>query len=254
MKEATRGRPTEGNPSATKNTTLRYDRHLRRTIATVLLLLQGACSGASPTEPPTTTAHDAASTDGADSEGGPSRDAGTSDAGFSEAGTSDGGTSDGSTSDGSTSDGSASDGNTSTTDAHVAPEASVDAAGGCFLSTVGVFGQCITTADCTALGEHTSTAGFCPGAPPDVECCTTTPNVADNPPVPAGWVLMQESAVAPAMTAWAVMILDDPTTYPMYSTTIQTFGTLMVLARVEWHPPDFQNATVHRGVTLYQPV
>ena len=41
--------------------------------------------------------------------------------------------------------------------------------------------------------------------------------------------------------------------YPMFSTTIQTFGTLMVLARVEWHPPDFQNSVVHRGVTLYEP-
>jgi hypothetical protein len=32
-----------------------------------------------------------------------------------------------------------------------------------------------------------------------------------------------------------------------------TFGTLLVLARVEWHPPDFQNHAVHRGVTLYVP-
>ncbi len=39
----------------------------------------------------------------------------------------------------------------------------------------------------------------------------------------------------------------------MFSTTIKTFGTLMVLARVEWHPPDFQNGVIHRGVTLYQP-
>jgi hypothetical protein len=28
----------------------------------------------------------------------------------------------------------------------------------------------------------------------------------------------------------------------------------MVLARVEWHPPDFQNNAIHRGVTLYVPV
>jgi hypothetical protein len=27
----------------------------------------------------------------------------------------------------------------------------------------------------------------------------------------------------------------------------------MVLARVEWDPPDAQNASVHRGVTLYTP-
>jgi hypothetical protein len=35
---------------------------------------------------------------------------------------------------------------------------------------------------------------------------------------------------------------------------MQTFGSLDVLARVEWHPPDFQNSVVHRGVTLYEPV
>jgi hypothetical protein len=41
--------------------------------------------------------------------------------------------------------------------------------------------------------------------------------------------------------------------YPMFSTAMQTFAGLLVMARVEWHPPDFQNAVVHRGVTLYQP-
>ncbi len=80
-----------------------------------------------------------------------------------------------------------------------------------------------------------------------------TPNVADNPPVPAGWQLMQQSAVTPAMTSWAVTILHDPTSHPMYSTTVQAFGPATVLARVEWHPPDFQNMAVHRGVTLYRP-
>jgi hypothetical protein len=127
-----------------------------------------------------------------------------------------------------------------------------DADGGCFVSSVGVYGQCLTTAACAALGSYTSTPGYCPG-PASIECCTVTPNVADNPPVPAGWVLMQQSAVTPAMTTWAVAILQNPTTYPMFSTAMQTFGTLDVLARVEWHPPDFQNSTVHRGVTLYQP-
>jgi hypothetical protein len=42
--------------------------------------------------------------------------------------------------------------------------------------------------------------------------------------------------------------------YPMFSTAMQTFGTLLVLARVEWHPPDFQNGVVHRGVTLYKQI
>jgi len=127
-----------------------------------------------------------------------------------------------------------------------------DAGDGCFLSTVGVYGQCMTTTACAAMGSYTSTPGYCPG-PAGIECCTPTPNVADNPPVPAGWVLMQQAAVTSAMTTWAVQILDDPTMYPMFSTTMMTFGTQLVMARVEWHPPDFQNSVVHRGVTLYQP-
>jgi hypothetical protein len=128
-----------------------------------------------------------------------------------------------------------------------------DAGSGCFLTDVGVEGQCLSTSACAALGNSTSTPGYCPGAA-DIQCCAPTPNVADNPPVPAGWQLMQQSAVTTAMTAWAVEILDAPTMYPMFSTATQTFGTQMVLARVEWHPPDFQNNAIHRGVTLYVPV
>jgi hypothetical protein len=126
-----------------------------------------------------------------------------------------------------------------------------DATGVCFTS-YGVYGQCITTSSCTALGGHTSLAGYCAG-PASIECCIKTPSVADNPPVPAGWKLMSQSAVTPDMTNWAVAILHDPTDYPMFSTAMRTFGSLTVLARVEWHPPDFQNGAVHRGVTLYQP-
>jgi len=67
---------------------------------------------------------------------------------------------------------------------------------------------------------------------------------------------MMQSEVTPAMTTWAVMILNDPADYPMYSTAMQTFpvpaGTLLVMAIVQWHPPDFQNSAIHRGVTLYQ--
>ncbi len=127
-----------------------------------------------------------------------------------------------------------------------------DAGNGCFDTDYGVYGSCMTTASCTALGDHTSVSGFCPG-PTSVECCIDTPDVSDNPPVPMGWTLMQQSMVTTAMTNWAVMILHDPVTYPMWSTTMQTFGTQLVMARVEWHPPDFQNNTVHRGVTLYEP-
>ena len=54
------------------------------------------------------------------------------------------------------------------------------------------------------------------------------------------------------MTAWAVNILHDDTTYPMFATASASFGALSVLARVEWHVTDFQNQAQHRGVTLYQ--
>jgi lysozyme len=76
----------------------------------------------------------------------------------------------------------------------------------------------------------------------------------NNPPIPVGYRLMQQLAVTPAMTAWAVQILRDPGKYPMFTTAMRAFEQLNVLARVEWHSPDFQNHAVHRGVTLYAPV
>jgi hypothetical protein len=79
------------------------------------------------------------------------------------------------------------------------------------------------------------------------------PDLSQNPPIPAGWQLLQQSQVTSEMTAWAVMILNDPTDYPMFSTATMTFGGLTIMARVEWHPPDFQNGVIHRGVTLYEP-
>lgn len=136
-------------------------------------------------------------------------------------------------------------------DAGLADAGAPDAGNGC--EVFGAPGQCISTSTCASLGDHTSYAGYCPG-PADIECCIDTPSVADNPPLPAGWKLMQQSQVTTDMTNWAVEILHDPITYPMYSTTTRMFGTLEVLARVEWHPPDFQNGIVHRGVTLYVPV
>jgi hypothetical protein len=137
-------------------------------------------------------------------------------------------------------------------DASGASDANEAGDAGCFLDKVGVFGQCMTTAECAALGKYVSTPGYCPGSS-NIECCTKAPNVADNPPIPTGWKLMQQASVTPAMTTWAVAILHDPVTYPMFSTTMKTFGALNVMARVEWHPPDFQNNTIHRGVTLYEP-
>ena len=132
-----------------------------------------------------------------------------------------------------------------------AADAPPDATAAC--APFGAPGTCIATDACVALGDHTSYPGYCPGSAA-IECCIQTPNVADNPPVPSGWQLVPQSAVTSDMTTWAVAILDDPATYPMFSTAMMTFGSLDVLARVEWHPPDFQNGAVHRGVTLYEPL
>jgi hypothetical protein len=145
------------------------------------------------------------------------------------------------------------DGHMHAPDATVVADAAPDAAASNACEVFGAPGSCITTSDCMALGDHTSYAGHCPG-PADIQCCIVTPNVANNPPTPPGYKLMMQSEVTPEMTTWAVMILNDPITYPMFSTTTMTFGSLDVLARVEWHPPDFNNNTVHRGVTLYEPI
>lgn len=142
-------------------------------------------------------------------------------------------------------------------DDSVSPDASVasiDAADDAAPATCewsGAPGTCLTAPECTAITDHTAEPGNCSSGLP---CCIVTPNVANNPPIPSGYKLMMQSEVTPAMTSWAVMILHDPITYPMFSTTTMMFGTLLVLARVEWHPPDFQNSAVHRGVTLYEPI
>lgn len=116
----------------------------------------------------------------------------------------------------------------------------------------GAPGHCMTASSCKAIADRTPYASGC-GGDTGLECCIKTPSTADNPPIPPGYKLLQQSQVTPDMTKWAVAILDDPMTYPMFSTTTKTFGTLTVLARVEWHPPDFQNNAIHRGVTLYEP-
>jgi hypothetical protein len=135
-------------------------------------------------------------------------------------------------------------------DASGRADAIPDAANAC--QVFGAPGTCMTTSDCAAIGDHTPYPGACVGGA-DVQCCIVTPDVANNPAVPPGYKLMQQSEVTADMTSWAVMILNDPVTYPMFSTATMTFGTLVVLARVEWHPPDFTNSSVHRGVTLYEP-
>ncbi len=117
----------------------------------------------------------------------------------------------------------------------------------------GAPGTCIAVAACNAMPDRTPFAGHCPGAA-DIQCCIQTPDPANDPPTPTGYQLMKQADVTPAMTTWAVAILHDPVAYPMFASTTMMFGALLVLARVEWHPPDFQNSVVHRGVTLYEPI
>ncbi len=132
-------------------------------------------------------------------------------------------------------------------------DAAVDASVVRCASGNGASGLCMSTTACAALGDHTSVPNHCPG-PAEIQCCTKTPNVADNPSIPPGSKLMVQADVTADMTTWAVDILHDPVLYPMFATVNKTFGSLKVLARVEWHSPDFQNSVVHRGVTLYEPI
>lgn len=130
-------------------------------------------------------------------------------------------------------------------------DSAVDAGASNACTVSGAPGSCILVSACT--NDHTPYAGHCPGAA-DIQCCIVTPNPANNPPTPAGYKLMTQPEVTPAMTAWAVMILNDPTDYPMFATATMTFGAQPVLARVEWHMPDSINKVIHRGVTLYEPL
>ena len=192
-----------------------------------LLVFLAACSSAAPetgTSEPDSSA--------AEADSGGTRDGSGGDSGRPQDGTASTDAGDGD-SDGVASEGEAGDGGPSN---------------GC--AVFGAPGQCIDVTACMSLGDHSSYAGHCPGAA-NIECCIDTPDTTDNPPLPVGWVLMQQSQVTAAMTTWAVMILDDPATYPMFGTVMMTFGSLLVMARVEWHPADFQNNVVHRGVTLY---
>ena len=125
----------------------------------------------------------------------------------------------------------------------------LDAGEGC--SVKGAPGECMDVALCIALKDHTSVQGYCLGGA-EIRCCMKVPDVADNPPTPDGYKLMADAQVTADMSSWAVSILHDWETYPLFATSTKAFGILEVLARVEWHPPDFQNNAVHRGVTLYK--
>ena len=43
----------------------------------------------------------------------------------------------------------------------------------CIVPATGESGECMATSACDALGDHTSTPGYCPGAD-DIQCCTAT--------------------------------------------------------------------------------
>ena len=76
--------------------------------------------------------------------------------------------------------------------------------------------------------------------------------MSEDPGVPAGYRPMRQIAVTSDITAWAVAILHDPQRYPLLAAVSSYFWRRQVLARVEQHPPDFFNESVHRGVTLYE--
>jgi hypothetical protein len=130
-------------------------------------------------------------------------------------------------------------------------DASAEAGAADECSVEGNAGQCLLVSTCADMAGYSSIPGYCPG-PEDIQCCTAAASLSNNPPTPAGYQIMQQSEVTAAMTAWAVEMLDDPTDYPMFSTATMAFGDITVLALVEWHPPDFQNDTIHRGVTLFE--
>ena len=122
----------------------------------------------------------------------------------------------------------------------------------------GNLGQCMSVSTCQGLPDFQAVPGYCPQLPQEVECCVLIPNTSMNPPVPLGWALMQQAAVTSQMTQFAVALLNDPESLPMFSQLVEFFvypnttTIVPVLGRVEWHPPDFNNEVVHRGVTLYQ--
>lgn len=92
----------------------------------------------------------------------------------------------------------------------------------------GAPGTCLASSACSALADHSPEPST--SCASGLSCCIDTPDVADNPPIPAGYKLMMQSMVTPAMTNWAVMILHDPVTYPMFSTP-QTEPLVAQLAR-----------------------
>ena len=90
---------------------------------------------------------------------------------------------------------------------------------------------------------------------PRKNLATTLLSSSINPPPPEGTRLWTKP-VSPAMTAWAVSLLNSPGAYPIFSTALRQFGSDNVMARVEWHPWTYRNgikvAGQFRGITLYE--
>ena len=86
-------------------------------------------------------------------------------------------------------------------DSTISPESGSDAdAASNSCAVFGAPGECIDMRACTTLTDpHTPYPGPCPG-PASMQCCIDTPDTADNPAVPAGWTLMQQSMVTTAMS------------------------------------------------------
>jgi hypothetical protein len=78
----------------------------------------------------------------------------------------------------------------------------------------------------------------------------------ENNPAPPSGAKAWTRAVSPEMTNFAKSLLNDATTYPMFSETRKQFGSDWVLARVEWHSWTFRDGVKvtgkFRGVTLYE--
>ena len=181
----------------------------------------------------------------AGNDGGP--DGGVYDGGITDSGIPDSGVYDGGAPDSGVTDGGLPDSGSMEPDAGT--DAGVTDGGPC--SANGNIGDCISPATCSALPGYSSTPGGCPSG--DLECCSPTPDLANNPPTPAGWQLLPQADVTTDMTVWAENLVLDPTDYPMFSSAMMTFGSLQVLGVIEWLPPDFQNDAVHRGVVLFEP-
>ena len=90
---------------------------------------------------------------------------------------------------------------------------------------------------------------------PRKNSATTLLSTSVNPPPPEGTRLWTKP-VTPAMTAWAVGMLNSPGAYPIFSSATREFGSDNAMARVEWHPWTWRNgvkvAGQFRGITLYE--